>query len=95
MTELTSVSRNEQTQRNLTLLLGAIYGKCIEKDIYYHSFRPSEWRKLIDPGKKPRKREELKKWGIDKVNTFIKEKTSNDNIADAILIGIAYVNLYK
>ena len=29
VTEMTVVTRNAQTQRNLTMILGAIYGKCI------------------------------------------------------------------
>ena len=95
VTELTSVARNVKTQRDLTMVLGAIWGKCVLTGAYYHSFRASEWRKLVDSGKKPRKREELKKWSIDKVNTFLKTEINNDNISDAILIGMAYVNLFK
>ena len=95
VTELTSMTRNAVTQRNLTMILGAVLGKCVEDNIYYHSFRASEWRKLVDPDRKPKKREELKQWSIDKVNSFLKTEINNDNIADAILIGMAYINLFK
>lgn len=95
VTELTSVTRNAKTQRNLTMVLGAVWGKCLLTDTYYHSFRASEWRKLVDSGKKPRKREELKKWSIDKVNSILKTEINNDNISDAVLIGMAYINLFK
>ena len=95
VTELTSVTRNAKTQRNLTMVLGAVWGKCLLTDAYYHSFRASEWRKLVDSGKKPRKREELKKWSIDKVNSILKTEINNDNISDAVLIGMAYINLFK
>ena len=33
VTELPVVTRNAQAQRNLTMILGAIYGKCIENNI--------------------------------------------------------------
>lgn len=95
VTELTSVTRNAKTQRNLTMVLGAVWGKCLLTDAYYHSFRASEWRKLVDSGKKPRKREELKKWSIDKVNSILKTEINTDNISDAVLIGMAYINLFK
>lgn len=93
--ETTAVNRNAEAQRNLSMLLGAVWGRCIEVDAYFHLFRPSEWRKLVDPNKKPRKREELKKWSIKKVNSFLKTEINNDNISDAILIGMAYINLFK
>ena len=95
-TELTVVTRNAQAQRNLTMILGAIYGKCIEKNIWYHSYRPTEWRSLIDTDKKPKgkKREDYKEWSIN----IVKEKydiEANDDVCDAILIGRAYVNKFS
>ena len=95
-TEMTVVTRNAQAQRNLTMILGAIYGKCVEKDIWYHSFRPSEWRSLIDSDQKPkgRKRDDYKEWSI----RVVKEKyniKANDDICDSILIGRAYINKFS
>ena len=96
VTEMTVVTRNAQAQRNLTMILGAIYGKCIDKNIWYHSFRPTEWRSLIDTYKKPigRKRENYKEWSID----IVKEKydiVANDDVCDDILIVRAYVNKFS
>ena len=96
VTELTVVTRNAQAQRNLTMILGAIYGKCVDKNIWHTNFRPTEWRSLIDTDKKPsgRKRENYKQWSID----VVKEKyniEANDDICDAILIGRAYVNKFS
>lgn len=96
VTEMTVVTRNAQAQRNLTMILGAIYGKCIEDNIWYYSARPTEWRSLIDTDKKPkgRKRENYKEWSID----IVKEKyeiNANDDVCDAILIGRAYVNKFS
>lgn len=97
VTELTVVTRNAQAQRNLTMILGAIYGKCIENNIWYHSYRPTEWRSLIDTDKKPkgRKREDYKEWSIELVRDFYKLDYCSDDISDAILIGRAYVNKFS
>ena len=97
VTELTVVTRNAQAQRNLTMILGAIYGKCIEKNIWYHSYRPTEWRSLIDTDRKPkgRKREDYKEWSIELVRDFYKLDCYSDDICDAILIGRAYVNKFS
>ena len=97
VTELTVVTRNAQAQRNLTMILGAIYGKCIENNIWYHSFRPTEWRSLIDTDRKPkgRKREDYKEWSMELVRDFYKLDCCSDDISDAILIGRAYVNKFS
>ena len=90
------VMRNAQVQRFLTMIVGAIICKCIEKNIFFYSFRPTEWRKLVsDNGEKiPRKRDELKAWGKEKVVKTFNVEVENDDESDAILIGQAYVNLY-
>lgn len=97
VTELTVVTRNAQAQRNLTMILGAIYGKCIDKDIWYCSLRPTEWRSLIDTTKKPkgRKREDYKEWSMELVRDFYKLECVSDDVSDAILIGRAYVNKFS
>ena len=92
VTELTVVNRNAQAQRTLTLLLGAIKGKCLADDIFYYSFRPTEWRSLV--GGKSGKRDTLKKWSIEEVKRVFNVKTDNDDISDSILIGQAYINLF-
>lgn len=95
--EMTSVSRNMQTVRNLTLILGALYGKCMEEGAYFEMLRPSEWRALIQPHTdlKPasRKRKDLKKWSQAVVKQLF-DLDVNDDISDAILLGMAYVNKY-
>lgn len=95
ITELTVVTRNPAAQRMLTMILGAIYGKCISDGIEYTSLRPTEWRKLIDPGKKPRKREELKEWSKQKVKDIFGIGDIVDDVSDAILIGLAYIRLWN
>ena len=97
VTELTVVTRNAQAQRNLTMILGAIYGKCIEKNIWYHSFRPTEWRSLVDTNKKPkgRKRDDYKAWSLEVVKDTYDLVCSVDDISDAILIGQSYCNKFS
>ena len=97
VTELTVVTRNAQAQRNLTMILGALYGKCIENNIWYHSYRPTEWRSLIDTDKKPlgRKRENYKTWSLEVVKDIYDIDCNTDDISDAILIGSAYVKKFS
>lgn len=96
ITELTVVNRNAEAQRNLSMLLGAIYYKCLELGIEYHSLRPTEWRKLVKNKEEsvPRKREELKEWSKTKVKNIYKIDIDDDNISDAILLGQGYINKF-
>ena len=94
--EMTVVTRNAQAQRNLTMILGAIQGKCMENNIFFSLLRPTEWRKLVNNEKEklPRKREELKQWSKQKVSDILGINDINDDISDAILIGQAYINRF-
>lgn len=94
--EMTAVTRNAQAQRNLTMILGAIQGKCLENNIFFSLLRPTEWRKLVNNEKEklPRKREELKQWSKQKVSDILGINDINDDISDAILIGQAYINRF-
>lgn len=95
--EMTVVTRNAQAQRYLTKILGCVHGKCIINNIDYYEFRPTEWRKLVkhDDEKLPRKRDELKQWSIDYVKNEYGKIVDTDDESDAILIGRAYINLFK
>lgn len=95
-TELTVVTRNAQAQRNLTMILGAIWGDCIQNNIFYFSLRPTEWRSLVDTTKKPtgRKREDYKNWSMEVVKEIYGLDVETDDISDAILIGRGYCNKF-
>ena len=93
--ETTSVNRNAQTQRFLTMIIGAIYGKCVAEDIFYCGLRPQEWRSMISREPRPKKRDELKEWGKQKVKELYGLEIEIDDISDAILIGRAYINKYS
>ena len=91
------VPRNPQTQRMLTMILGAVYGQCLQARIHYCSLRPTQWRAAVKDTKEklPRKRDDLKVWSISKVNDLFNISGIDDNISDAILIGQAYINMKR
>lgn len=91
------VPRNPQTQRMLTLILGAVYGQCLQAGIRYCSLRPTQWRAAVKDKKEklPRKRDGLKAWSISKVNNLFNISGIDDNISDSILIGQAYINMKR
>lgn len=92
--ETTAVTRNASSQRMLTMILGAVYGWCVNNNVECVMFRPSEWRALISKEKKGRKRDELKQWSVQTVEKLFRKKVSDDE-ADAILIAQALVNKYE
>ena len=87
--EETVVTRNPQTQRMLSMILGAVFGVCVSNHFNYCSLRPTQWRKAVrsDDEKLPRKRDELKLWSINKVAELFDINDISDDISDAILIG--------
>ena len=74
------------------MILGAIYGKCLDEKIEWYSLRPTQWRKWAkdENEKLPKKREELKEWSKDKVLSLF-NITVNDDVSDAILIGYGFI----
>lgn len=88
------VIRNPQVQRMLTMIFGSVYTICILNNIEFQEIRPTEWRFLVDSGKKPRKREELKEWSKQKVKELFNKDVTDDE-SDAILIGQAFLNMLK
>lgn len=93
--EETVVTRNPQTQRMLSMILGAVFGVCVSNHFNYCSLRPTQWRKAVrgDDEKLPKKREELKLWSISKVAELFNINDISDDISDAILIGQAFINI--
>ena len=93
--EETVVTRNPQTQRMLSMILGAVFGTCVNNHFNYRSLRPTQWRKVVrgDDEKLPKKREELKLWSISKVAELFNINDISDDISDAILIGQAFINI--
>ena len=76
----------------LMKIIGAVYGFCLFNGITYYEFAPSEWRKYVKLQAFGRKRDEFKKASIK----YIKDNLNmdvNDDEADAICIGLAYLSL--
>lgn len=99
ITELVVPVRNAQATRMLQELTGSVRGFCVEHQISYYSLRPTEWRNAITKttGQKPkgRKREDQKEWSLDVVNNVLRIKTESNDQSDAILIGKAYIEMFK
>lgn len=98
LTETVAVTRNVASTRMLQELTGAVRGYCVGKGIDYVSLRPSEWRAQVVRfyQSKPvgRKREDQKAWSLDIVNNKMNIKTTSDDEADAICLGIGYLNMF-
>ena len=91
------VTRNAQAARMLTMILGAVYGKCLKDEIFWFVLRPTEWRSLVKEKdeKLPRKRDALKEWSKNKVSTLYGVEDVSDDISDSILIGEAYCRKFQ
>lgn len=89
------VTRNAQAARLLSMIIGAVYGLCVEHDIIFSSLRPTEWRSLVHSDLKPqgRKRQDYKEWSKQVVKEIYGLDVSDDE-SDAILIGLAYNNMF-
>ena len=87
--------RNAQTTRMLQELTGAIRGYCVEHDIEYINLSPSTWRSVIVNTYKQkrgsRKREDQKIWALHIINNKLGIITESIDLAEAVLIGEAYV----
>jgi len=94
--------QNMSTINTLVKLIGGIWAYCVqlnmdtpmnfqtgEFNVYYVEYTPSEWRKLV--GITARKRDDCKAASI-KIIKDTYNKDVDDNEADAINIGQAYIN---
>lgn len=86
-----SLQTNVATLRLLAQLQGVIIGCCQLNDLYFKIYKPSSWRKLLN-FKQGRgvERKFLKKQSKDYVKQYFSLEV-NDDIADAICIGQAYI----
>ena len=81
----------------LSMILGAVFCICVYYNFNYCSLRPTQWRKAVrgEEEKIPRKRDELKLWSTNKVFELFGIENIDDNIADAILLGQAFINDFE
>lgn len=89
------VVRNARVQRDLTMILGAIRFWSIQNGSCFYTLNPTEWRRLVKGADEvlPKSRPELKEWSIRTASDTIQKELTDDNVSDAILIGVAYINL--
>ena len=90
--------KNPQTLKKLSKLTGLVLGYCLTKDCDYVELMPSEWRKQIKLNEQetiPVGRDAVKLWDVKRANKLFKKKLreEQDDIADAILIGYAYIKI--
>ena len=97
--ELTAAPKGAQTQRSLTELIGVVRGWAAFHDTDFVRVRPSHWRKLAKQYCErefhgeitlPTERSQLKCWSMDVVKKQYGIQV-DDNISDAILIGISRI----
>ena len=94
--------QNMSTINTLVKLIGGIWAYCVQLNmntpmnlptgefiVYYIEYTPSEWRKLV--GITARKRDDCKAASIKLIKDMY-GKDVDDNEADAINIGQAYIN---
>ena len=94
--------QNMSTINTLVKLIGGVWAYCVqlnmdtpmdfqigEFNVYYVEYTPSEWRKLV--GITARKRDDCKAASIKRIKD-VYSLNVDDNEADAINIGEAYIN---
>ena len=102
--EMTVVDRGCATQRLLSEIVGSVRGFCYSlKNVEFWEYRPSSWRRLCrkkgeelpkdKDGKTIKKRDDFKKWSVEKVKRDF-DIDVTDDISDAILIGQAHINIF-
>lgn len=85
--------RGYKTADTLNRVFYAIETWAINNDTEYSVYIPTSWRKELKDEKLNNKAKtpEIKKWDIDKCNEIFKLQITDDNIADAILIGKSHL----
>ena len=100
--ELTSSAVNADTQRKLTMILGAVLAWCLNNDCEFVTYRVSEWRKIIYESLdidnslflNKKNKVDLKKKAIYVANKIFNLNLDDDNEAEAILIGHARIEFF-
>lgn len=85
---------NVELVRKLSTILGIVRGWCLQNDVYFEEIKPTVWRKYAGLDQGGKKRAELKAASVEYVKTKYDVEV-NDDVADAICIGDAVVNMYK
>ena len=83
------------TMKGNAILQGVVLSYCLRNDTLLWLFKTSEWRNKL--GIKNEKRDKAKQNDIQYVleHTNIRKEELNDDVADAICIGLAYCKLFQ
>ena len=84
---------NVELVHKLVEIIGIVRGWCIQNSVYFEEIKPSVWRKYCGIEQGGKKRAELKAASVDHVKTKYGIEV-NDDVADAICIGGAVLNMY-
>lgn len=82
--------KSPQTMKILARLQGIIVGFCMDKEIPFHIYLPTEWRKRLGFKQGRASRDQLKQQAIDLVSNSYNLSVNSDE-ADAICIAIAHI----
>lgn len=87
--ESTWVARNPQTVIQLTTIIGAVRGWCINNNSKWKGIAPNKWRYVLNLNVRNNERKVLKEKSITYVKDKFKIIPKTDDVADAICIGFA------
>lgn len=90
--EKLNVSRNMNTVRQLSKIIGFVYSYSVINNCKYYEIQPSQWRSKLGMQKNGRKREEYKKISIEYVKNNIGIDVTDDE-SDAICAGLGYIKM--
>lgn len=87
-----SLQTNVSTLVVLSRIQGCIISECIKNNISYYIYKPTTWRKILN-FKQGRgvARKELKQQAIDFIRAKFDITNINDDIAESICIGLAFI----
>lgn len=85
---------NVELVRKLSTILGIVRGWCLQNKVYFEEIKPTVWRKYAGLDQGGKKRAELKAASVGYVRNKYNVEV-NDDVADAICIGDAVLNMYK
>lgn len=84
------------TTRLLAMIIGCALSWALAKNKEFHMIQPSQWRSIVaEQGKSyPKKREDVKPWDIQRCKEIFGIE-AEDDVADGILVGWAYIKNFK
>lgn len=81
----------------LSEIIGAVRAWAILNEADYVEYTPSQWRSLVKEKEEalPTGRDNAKQWDIQKVSDIFDIQDVSDDLADAVLLGLARINEFR